>query len=67
MQAQVSGACGAIVALLLIAGCSGGSGLDAPKVEFTTPSNATQITSDRPEVPGGPPAEPPLSVPTPSQ
>jgi hypothetical protein len=49
-----------VIALLLLAGCSGRSAVSPPTVEFATPASATQITSDNPEIPGGPPATPPM-------
>jgi hypothetical protein len=61
-----------IVALLLLAACSRGSGGGSPNVVFTTPPSATELSSDGPEVPGAPPPEPTmpatiLSNPAPNQ
>jgi hypothetical protein len=58
MQAQVARAIGPSVALLLLAGCSGGSGGGLPTVVLTTPASATQLSSDNPEIPGAPPPGP---------
>lgn len=49
-----------VTALLLLAGCSGRSAVSPPTVEFATPASATQLTSDNPEIPGAPPATPPM-------
>jgi hypothetical protein len=57
MTAQVCRATGKVMALLLLAGCSGAG---TPTVVFTTPSSVTQPSSDNPEIPGAPPAGPPL-------
>jgi len=66
MLAQVSRVCGKIAGLLLLAACSGSSGLGVPAVTFTTPSSVTQISSDSPEIPGAPPPAPPMpsTIPT---
>jgi len=60
MLAQDLRAFGKVVALLLLAGCSGGSGVGVPTVVFATPPSATQLSSDRPEIPGAPPPGPPM-------
>ena len=66
MLTQVSRACGKIAGLLLLADCSGSSGLGVPAVTFTTPSSVTQLSSDSPEIPGAPPPGPPMpaTIPT---
>jgi hypothetical protein len=51
---------GGVVALLFLASCSGGVGLQTPTVVFGTPPGVTQLSSDAPQVPGGPPPMAPL-------
>jgi hypothetical protein len=51
---------GGVVALLFLASCSGGVGLQTPTVAIATPPVVTQLSSDAPEVPGGPPPMAPL-------
>lgn len=57
------------LALLLLADCSGSAGMDVPDLVFTTPSSATELSSDRPETFGGPPPEQslPATIPTPGR
>src|SRR5690242_4900104 len=55
-----------LLALLALADCSGRSGMGAPNIVFTTPSSATQVSSDAPETFGGPPPEPNLPATIPS-
>src|SRR5689334_15460941 len=57
---------GGLVGLLELADCSGNSGIGAPSVVFTTPSSATELSSDRPEIPGEPLSDPnlPATIPT---
>jgi hypothetical protein len=51
---------GKLVALLVLAGCSGSGGMGVPNVVFTTPASATQLSSDNPEIPGAPPPGAPM-------
>jgi hypothetical protein len=48
-----------MVALLLLAGCSG-HGLQPPTIAVGTPPGVTQLSSDAPEISGGPPPMVPL-------
>ncbi len=51
---------GGVVVLLLLTGCSGSVGLRPSTVAIGTPPGATQLSSDTPEIPGGPPPMAPL-------
>jgi hypothetical protein len=46
--------------LLFLTSCAGTVGLQPPMIAIGTPPGVTQLSSDAPEIPGGPPPMPPL-------
>jgi hypothetical protein len=51
---------GQALALLFLASCTGNVGLQPPTVAIGTPPGVTRLSSDAPEIPGGPPPMTPL-------
>lgn len=51
---------GGVTVLLFLTGCSGSVGLQPPTLAVGTPPGVTQLSSDAPEIPGGPPSMGPL-------